>query len=166
MKKVNLFIVSLVAVVTLSVGLSSCGGGSGNSNSNSNNTNEQRTEEEETPTIVKEIYDFINGKSFGARYTEQGVGQYGPTIYTSTLKLSFKSTTEFIGVGEVTMILTTETNSLAGGGGSNSDSNKLNYLIASNGNIFVGNMILTKKGNQLVSDQENGQGEYIIFRQY
>jgi len=33
MKKVNLFFVSLVALVTLSVGFSSCGGGSGSSNS-------------------------------------------------------------------------------------------------------------------------------------
>ncbi|MDR1594940.1 MAG: hypothetical protein LBS43_10740 [Prevotellaceae bacterium] len=167
MNRIRFYLSSLVSVVILGVGLSSCGGG-GSTKSNSSSTNEQQAEKEEIPAKVKEIYDFINGESFKATYAEQGAGQYGPTIYTSTLTLIFKpiKSTDFVGAGKVTMKITRETNSLAGGR-SNSDSNELGYLITRYGNIIVGNMNLTKERSRLVSDQDNGQGGYITFyKQY
>jgi hypothetical protein len=52
MKKVKLFLVSLAAVVALSVGFASCGGGSGSSSNN------------KKITTKEEVFNFIKGKNF------------------------------------------------------------------------------------------------------
>jgi hypothetical protein len=158
MKKVKLFLMGLVAIATLSAGLSSCGGGSSNSSSNSSEA------QQETPSIsteVEDVYNFVNRKTFEASYSERGGGG-------SVLKLHFNCKSKTGGTIKM-HILTWEAERVIngiqqGGNSARTEDKEVSFQIRDDGSIVTNAMTLKKDGRYLVSNWDNGQGGYIKFK--
>jgi len=177
MKKINLFAVSLVMLITFSIGLLACTANSSNSRSSSeggeSNSNKQVQQAPQIPPKVKEIYDYINGKTFSCSYYDNEEGDYGEPIQISTtLYLTFRPSNEY--EGTVDEKITTQTLSLGSGANRKSDNKTVDYLIEDDGTINVGALQLRRetatmygtemKGKYyLISNQDDGNGGYLKF---
>ncbi|MDR1593920.1 MAG: hypothetical protein LBS43_05475 [Prevotellaceae bacterium] len=156
MKKVNLFLVSLVAAVTLSAGLSSCG----NNNSKRENSNNAETQQKEIPPKIQEAYEYIKGQTFTATYSAQS----GISVYNSTLTLTFNPVNEQEGTVSVKIIQ--EVNSLVDSGKSNTDHKTVHYNIQEDGKIIMDAndyIYFQKSSSGLTSNWEDPNGSTFTF---
>jgi hypothetical protein len=152
---VKLFLVSLVAAATLSIGLPSCG--NNNSQKESSNNEKQKAA---IPPKIQEAYEHIKGKTFAATYS----AQQGLSVYNSTLTLTFNPINEK--TGTVSTKIIQEVNSLVGSSKNNTESKTVNYHIQEDGKIIMAAndyIYFQKSSSGLSSNWKDNNGSTLTF---